>query len=141
MKMEPQFITAPGGERLVIITEAEYDALLADREDADDLAAAMRGRKSIAEEGAIPAEVSQAIRFGARPIRAWRSYRGMSQATLAEKTGFTQAAIARIEAAPADAGKPETRRKIAEALGAPLWSIGRAEASSLSASTDAISRS
>ena len=140
MKIEPQFISAPGGGRLVIITEDEYNALLEAQDDADDLAAAINGRKSMAEEGAIPTEVSRAIRAGAHPVRAWRDHRGFSQAQLADAAGFTQAAIARIEAAAAGAGKPETRRKIADALGAPLWSIGRLDAAALGIATDMVSR-
>lgn len=124
MFMDPQFITAPGGERLVIITEAEYNELLAARDDADDLAAAVRGRASIAEDGAIPAEVSRAIRAGMHPIAAWRAHRNMSQAQLADRVGITQAAIGRIEKAAAGAGRPATRQAIAAALDAPLWAIG-----------------
>ena len=124
MKFQPQFISAPDGTRLVIITEAEYNSLLEDRDDADDLAAALRGLKSIADEGAVPAEVSRGVRGGKHPIAAWRGYRELSQAQLAKRVGVTQAAIARIESADADVGRPETRRKIAEALDAPLWSIG-----------------
>lgn len=124
MKMDPQFITAPGGERLVIITETEYRALLDARDDADDLAAAINGRASIAEDGAIPAGVVRAVRNGVHPIHAWRVHRDMTQAELAEKSGVTQAAIARIETAGPDAGRPATRKAIATALDAPLWSIG-----------------
>lgn len=123
MKMDPQFISAPDGSWLVIITEAEYRQLLDARDDADDLAAAFRGRDSIAEEGTIPAEVSRAIRAGKHPIAAWRECREISQAALAERIGVTQAAIARLERAPVGSGKPETRRKIAAALDAPAWSI------------------
>jgi DNA-binding XRE family transcriptional regulator len=123
MKIDPKFISAPGGGRLVILTEEEYNALLDARDDADDLAAAINARKSIAEEGAIPADVSRAIRAGTHPIAAWRAYRNLSQAMLALTVNVSQAAIARIEGATGDAGKPATRRAIAEALGAPLWAI------------------
>ena len=123
MKIEPQFISAPGGGRMVIITEDEYNALLEAQDDADDLAAAIKARASIELEGAIPAEVAVRVRNGVNPILAWRTYRALSQAGLAEKCGLTQAAIARIEKAGTDAGRPETRSKIAEALDAPLWSI------------------
>lgn len=93
------------------------------RDDADDLTAAIKGRASIDAEGAIPGEVSLAIRTGRNPVAAWREYRTMSQAKLADAVGCTQAAIARIEGATGSAGRIETRRRIAEALDAPLWSI------------------
>jgi hypothetical protein len=123
MKMEPQFISAPDGTRLVIITEAEYQALLEAQEDADDLAAAINGMKSMADDGAVPAEVSRAIRSGAHPIAAWRQFRRFSQAQLAEKVNVTQAAIARLEGAPIGAGKIVTRRAIADAVGAPYYAF------------------
>jgi transcriptional regulator with XRE-family HTH domain len=67
--------------------------------------------------------VSRAIRAGTHPIAAWRAYRDLSQVQLAEMVNLTQGAIARIERAGGDAGKPATRRAIAEALDAPLWAI------------------
>jgi hypothetical protein len=130
MKMEPQFISAPDGTRLVIITEAEYQALLEAQEDADDLAAALNGMRSVAEDGAVPAEVSRAIRSGTHPIMAWRQFRRLSQAQLADKANVTQAAIARLEGAPIGAGKIVTRRAIADAVGAPYYAFDAGMAAS-----------
>ena len=123
MKMEPQFISAPDGTRLVIITETEYQALLDAQEDADDLAAAVNGMKSVTGDGALPAEVSRAIRSGTHPIAAWRQFCRFSQAQLAEKAKVTQAAIARLESVPIGAGKIITRRAIADAVGAPYYAF------------------
>lgn len=120
---EPQFITAPGGARLVVLPEADYLALIAAREDAADEAAAAEGLDSLSREGGIPADVLYAIQDGANPVAAWRQWHGLSQSELALRAGLTQAAIARIESAKPGAGRPDTRRAIAAALGAPLWAI------------------
>src|SRR3546814_503374 len=90
---------------------------------ADDLAAAIKGRKSIDEEGAVPAVVARAIRAGQNPVFAWRRYNGMTQADLADRVDVTQAAIARLEAAPVGSGRRATLEAIAEALGAPIDSL------------------
>ncbi|MFN7400487.1 MAG: helix-turn-helix transcriptional regulator [Sandaracinobacter sp.] len=120
---EPQFITAPGGARLVVLPEADYLALIEAREDAADEAAAAEGLDSLSREGGIPADVLYAIQDGANPVAAWRQWHGMSQAELAYRAGLTQAAIARIESAKPGAGRPETRKAIATALGAPVWAF------------------
>lgn len=111
------------GTELVTITRARFEELLAAEEDADDLAAAIKGRKSIDEEGAVPAVVARAIRAGQNPVYAWRRYNGMTQADLADRVDVTQAAIARLEAAPVGSGRRATLEAIAEALGAPIDSL------------------
>src|SRR3546814_13470790 len=78
------------GTELVTSTRARFDELLAAEEDADDLAAAIKGRKSIDEEGAVPAVVARAIRAGQNPVFAWRRYNGMTQADLADRVDVTQ---------------------------------------------------
>src|SRR3546814_11726678 len=84
---------------------------------ADDLAAAIKGRKSIDEEGAVPAVVARAIRAGQNPVFAWRRYNGMTQADLADRVDVTQAAIARLEAAPVGSGRRTNLEATAEAPG------------------------
>lgn len=123
MKHEPQFITAPDGSRLVILAEAVYLALIEADEDARDTAAAVAGLESIGRDGAIPSDVAYAMLDGANPVAAWRAYRGLSQAQLADAAGLTQAAVARIEKAAPGAGRASTRKAIAAALDAPLWSL------------------
>ncbi len=66
---EPQIIRSPGGEELVVLPRAEYEALLerADREDEDAADAAMydaRKASLIAGDAVLPPEVSAAILSG-----------------------------------------------------------------------------
>lgn len=119
----PQYFTTPDSTEMVIITRKRYEALLEAEEDAEDLAAAYEARQSVEREGAIPAQVSRDARSGINPVAAWRKYRAMSQAQLAELAGVTQAAIARIESGPAGTGRDDTLQRIAKALGAPVAHI------------------
>jgi DNA-binding XRE family transcriptional regulator len=126
MEYRPQQFTAPDGTRLVVITEDHYHALLEAAEDADDLAAAASElmRMRVSDDGAIPAHVSRDIRSGKPPLAVWRSHRGLTQTALADASGVPQSAIARIEAGKGY-GRPETRKALAAALDAPLWSLDR----------------
>lgn len=121
--LHPALFVDDDGNEMVMITRARFEELLAAEEDADDLAAAVKARKSIDEEGAVPAVVSRAIRAGQNPVFAWRRYNGMTQADLADRADVTQAAIARIEAGPIGSGRRATLEAIAEALRAPIDSI------------------
>lgn len=124
MKYEPQHFTAPDGTDMVVITGQAYDelrALAEQREEAVD-ARAIRGRIN-SGEGTIPSDVLTLILDEAiHPIAAWRRYRGLSQAKLARRSGLSQVWISRIEAG-GGYGSRETRRKLAEALDAPLWAL------------------
>ncbi|OYU15133.1 MAG: transcriptional regulator [Alphaproteobacteria bacterium PA4] len=76
-----------------------------------------------AEEGTMPGEVLGAILDdGLHPIAAWRRYRGQSQAELARRTGLSQVWLSRIESG-GGTGSEATRRKVAEALEAPVWAL------------------
>jgi DNA-binding XRE family transcriptional regulator len=113
-----QFFTAPDGTEMVITTRARWQELtrLAEQAEAADDA-------GIEEAMMIPKDVADYVRAGLNPVAAWRKVSGMTQATLAQRARVTQAAIARIEASPAGAGRDETLRAIAKALGAPLAHI------------------
>jgi transcriptional regulator with XRE-family HTH domain len=56
------------------------------------------------------------------PIAAWRRYRGLSQTALARKAQLSQVWISRIERG-GGYGSQRTRRKLAEALEAPIWAL------------------
>lgn len=118
MAFQPHRFAAPDGTELVIITAAEYERLLDAAEELQDIADAERISGRIAAgEPTIPAEVvNLMINDGLSPLAAWRRYRGMSQAQLAERAGMTQAAVARLEKAGAGSGRPETRKALAKAL-------------------------
>ena len=76
-----------------------------------------------AGEGTVPGEVvGYMLVERLAPVAAWRKYRGMSQAELGRKAGLSQVWISKIESG-AGHGTPATRRKLAEALDAPLWAL------------------
>lgn len=116
-----QFITAPSGERLVVLPEREYEALVAAVEDAADHAAVaeFRAREAAGETEMIPAEIVNRLLAGENPVRVWRSHRGLTVTELAEKAGVAQPYLSQIETGKRD-GTLETMRRIAAALGVTL---------------------
>ncbi|MGD9740414.1 MAG: hypothetical protein AB7U48_13540 [Bauldia sp.] len=57
--MTKQVIVSPNGERMVVLAEAEYEALVEAAEDAEDIAAVSRFQSRLAagEEELVPAAV------------------------------------------------------------------------------------
>jgi DNA-binding XRE family transcriptional regulator len=137
MGFEPQKFITPDGTAMVVITEDHYRLLLEAAEDADDLAAATSVLMDMRhpDQGLIPADVSRAVRAGSHPVTAWRKFQGMTQACLAEAANIPQSLISRIEAGKGY-GRPETRRAIAKALSAPLWSLEQEEVTDVPALPD-----
>ena len=115
--MTAQTIVTPSGERLVILAEAEYQALLAAAEDAGDRAAValFRHRLAAGEEELIPSEVVDRLLSGESRIRVWREHRGLSTKALADKAGLAPPYLSQIERGRRE-GTIETLRRIAAAL-------------------------
>ncbi len=63
----------------------------------------------------FPTEVVEMNLGGDSLIKAWRRYKKMSQAELAQKIGVTQGAIAQVE--KSDKPHKNTVKKIAQAMG------------------------
>ena len=124
MSYEPQTFAAPDGTEMVVLTAAEYARLKLLAEDSEDVAAALAIEARIAAgEGTMSGEVlAMILDEELSPLAAWRRYRGLSQAALAKKTGLSQVWVSRIEAG-GGYGSRETRRKLAEALEAPVWAL------------------
>lgn len=101
-----QIIVTPGGERMVVLPEAEYIALVERLEDAEDIASANAILERIArgEEELVPAHVVDRLIDGDSPITVWREHRGMTISALAEKAGLSQSYLSQIES-----GKREGR--------------------------------
>jgi len=122
--VDPQFIKTPGGEELVIISRADYDALigkLADmEEDAADVAL-YDARKADLMEGRdarLPEQVSGHMLRGASLLTSVRRWRGVTQIELAAKAGVGQGYLSDLESGRRK-GAPETLDALATALDIP----------------------
>jgi ribosome-binding protein aMBF1 (putative translation factor) len=117
MTSAAQKIVTPGGETLVVVPLAEYQALI----DAADVADARRIMADIASgrEELIPAAVVDRFLAGENAIRVWREYRGLSASELAAKAGLSAAYVSELEIGK-KTGTVDTLRKIADALGLTL---------------------
>jgi len=113
----PQIIRTPGGEELVVLSRAEYEALLEradhEAEDADDVA--IYDARKAAGEGVLPPEVGAAILRGESRLKAIRNWRDETQLHLSFKTGIGQGYLSDLESGRR-AGTPETIAKLAQAL-------------------------
>lgn len=109
---------SPAGEDIVILSRAEYDELVAAREEDDDARAArdVLRRIETGEEPLIPDEDMDAYLAAPTPLAYWRKKRGMTQATLAGAAGVAQGFISEIESGK-KTGDVSTLRKISAALG------------------------
>lgn len=125
MEGKVQYLDNGGGERLVVLEEKHYRSLLRAAEDAADVRAAREGLASLNADGGVPAAVVYKVLDGMHPLVAWREYRGLTQAALAEAAGLTQAAIARLEQVPPGSGRRATREALCRSLGAPAGSLDR----------------
>lgn len=121
LDMSAQIIVSPTGERLVVLPEAAYQALVDAAEDTADRTAVRRFKQRLAagEEELLPAELVDRILDGENPIRAWREYRGFSVKALAEKAGIAPAYLSQVETGKRD-GTVATVKKLADALGVTL---------------------
>jgi ribosome-binding protein aMBF1 (putative translation factor) len=124
MNYEPQHFTAPDGTEMVVLKASDFERLRAFAEDGEDVAAALAIEARIkAGERTIPGGVVRMIVVeDMHPLAAWRRHRGLSQAALARRAGLSSVWISRIERGGGH-GSRETRRRLAEALDAPVWAL------------------
>ena len=124
MNYQAQRFTAPDGTEMVVLKAADYERLHALAEEGEDVVEGLATLARIeAGEATVPGEVVHSmIVDGMSPIAAWRKYRGLSQAALAKLAGLSQVWVSRIEAGDGY-GSRETRRKLAQALQAPVWAL------------------
>ena len=121
--MNPQIIKSPGGEEMIVIPKAEYDALVqaararADdaAEDAADAAIYLARKAALGDHGALPPEVSAAILRGEKARAAIRKWRKLTQVEVAERVGISQGALSDIES-----GRREPSDEVAEEMAKAL---------------------
>ena len=123
----PQIIVTPNGEELVLLSRAEYAALVEAAtnapEDEADVAIydARKADLAAGRDFVLPAEVSAAMLRGDTLLKALRKWRGKSQIELAAATGLGQGYLSDLEAGRRR-GTQETLEKIASALEIdPKW--------------------
>jgi DNA-binding XRE family transcriptional regulator/PHD/YefM family antitoxin component YafN of YafNO toxin-antitoxin module len=116
-----QIIVTPSGERLVVLPESEYAALMERLEDAEDIAStsAVLDRIARGEEELVPAAVVERLVGGDNPITVWREYRGLTISALAERAGLSQSYLSQIEAGKRE-GRVSVLVRIASALSVDL---------------------
>ncbi|PSJ54312.1 helix-turn-helix domain-containing protein [Kumtagia ephedrae] len=122
--MAEQIIVTPGGERLVVLPEAEFRALREAAEDREDAEAVrtFRDRLAAGAEELVPAEIVNRLLDGENKVRVWRSYRGLSARELAEKSSLSAPYISEIESGKKE-GSLSAMKKIADALDVDLDDI------------------
>lgn len=113
----PQIINTPTGERLVVLAEQDYLALLERLEEQVDIQAASavvaRGEES------FPLTVVEALLEGVAPVKVYREHRGLRAGELAEKVGISQGYLSEIEAGKKP-GSLSVLQRIAKALDVEL---------------------
>jgi len=120
--MKPQIIITPGGEELVVLPKADFDALVAaseslDEDDAD--AAVFDARMADLKAGRdqrLPVPVSAALLRGESLLQALRHWRAVPRMELSFRTGVTQGSISDLDAGRRE-GTRETLSQLAKALG------------------------
>lgn len=119
--MTTQYIETPGGDRLAVIPEAEYNALHALQvamEDADDANAARAILDDLknGKEELIPGHTAERLIAGAEhPLRIWRDHRGMKAKDLAAAADITAVYLSEIEHGKKD-GSLQVLCKLARVL-------------------------
>jgi hypothetical protein len=120
----PQIIRTASGEELVVLSRAEYEALMArgdeDAEDAADVAIYDARKAELTAGGeALPPEVSAAILRGDSRLKAIRKWRQETQLYLQSQTGIGQGYLSDLESGRRT-GTVETLEKLALALKVPV---------------------
>lgn len=98
--MHAQTITTPTGERLVVLSEADFKALVDAADDAADRLAMMAFRQKLGsgDEELVPAGMVDRLLRGESRVRVWREHRDLTAESLAALTGIAPDVLSGIEA-------------------------------------------
>ena len=113
-----QTINTNGADEMVVIPRAQYERLISDLEDAQDIASAkeFEGREASGEAEFLPWDMAKRLRRGEHPVLVWREHRGLTQKALAAQVKMTAAQLCEIENGK-KTGSVATLQKLARALG------------------------
>jgi DNA-binding XRE family transcriptional regulator len=119
--MNVQLVKTPIGDDMILISKADYNALMESHDDNIDLIAIAELRRKIAagEEEMIPSEMVDRILNGENLTRVWREHRGLTIKALAAMIDVAPAYLSQIETGKRD-GTVKTMQRIAKALGLKL---------------------
>jgi DNA-binding XRE family transcriptional regulator len=88
----------------VILTRAEYEKLIEQLEEAEDLAAIAKIEAREATLGVeaaqadyLPIELVERLIVGEHPVRVWRTHRGLTREALAAAAGVAPSYLSKIE--------------------------------------------
>lgn len=114
-----QFIVSPSGEKLAVLPEHEYEALL-DASNATEAAVALaiaRGDREMLSSAEVDAFLDAPT-----PLFFWRGKRMLTQAVLAQSVGISQSYLAGLEKGKRK-GDPALFLRLARALNVPMEAL------------------
>lgn len=119
--MKVQIIENEGRPEWAVIPYAEFQRMLEQLEDLDDVRAFDRAKRELAaaEDELVPATLVERLANGESPLRVWREHRGLTQQALADAAGVGKSYISQLEAGT-KAGSLWTLRSLAAALNIDL---------------------
>ncbi len=122
---DPQIITTPGGEELVVLPRKDYEALVEALAEAEeelaDIAILDRRLAELKASGApnLPPDLSAFILKGFNRLSAIRQWRGLSVADVSHMSAIDEATLIALEARVRPATTEEAER-LAKALDVPF---------------------
>jgi len=123
--MNVQIIELNGVPAFAVVPLAEWNALLARLEEAQDIAEAKAAR----DAESFPAAFADRLLSGESPLRVWRDHRGLTLQSLAETCGVTRQMLSMIEHGKARPSA-DLLGRLAGALGCDMddlhgWNVGQ----------------
>jgi len=116
-----QRIKTKGGTEFVLLEAEDYDALLQEIEDLQDIASAAKIMKEEEGKERVPFELLMRLEKEP-PIAVWLDYKGMKQVDLVNRTGLSQPYISLLVQGEKK-GSLKTYKAIAKALDIDLEDI------------------